>query len=380
MNDCQTKTLDLETNPLLWWSQVGLTLGFPPVTGSHFLPLRVVVTALILLQVPIVTGHVHSINDSVSNEQAADDYEFIIRQLVRTHVISMSEISDCLKFDLVLLGMGPNGHVASLFPNHSVLGENYKWVTFITESPKPPPERITFTLPVINSASNVAVVATGISKVEALHLAIDDVGTVCHCRRGWFSQPMIMIPVSFFEESNNAHYNSIAIIDADGTYLGLYRKSHIPDGPGYQEKFYFKPGDTGFKWFPESARAMALQGAEILYYPTAIGSEIQDAGIDSCDHWRGVIQGHAGANEIIETEHGNSGITFYGNSFITGIPITGPTGEIVASADDKEEAILVAQFDLDKIKSKRHSWGVFRDPRLDLYKVLLTLDGSNPQL
>ncbi|KAJ4841970.1 hypothetical protein Tsubulata_020128 [Turnera subulata] len=212
----------------------------------------------------------------------------------------------------------------------------------------------------------------------------------------------VVIPVSFFEEANNAHYNSIAIIDADGTDLGLYRKSHIPDGPGYQEKFYFNPGDTGFKvfqtkfakigvaicwdqWFPEAARVMVLQGAEILFYPTAIGSEPQDTGLDSRDHWKRVMQGHAGANlvplvasnrigkEIIQTEHGNSEITFYGNSFIAG-----PTGELVATANDKEEAVLVATFDLDNIKSKRHSWGVFRDRRPDLYKVLLTLDGSNP--
>ncbi|XP_057458411.1 N-carbamoylputrescine amidase [Lotus japonicus] len=212
----------------------------------------------------------------------------------------------------------------------------------------------------------------------------------------------VVIPVSFFEEANNAHYNSIAIIDADGTDLGIYRKSHIPDGPGYEEKFYFNPGDTGFKvfqtkfakigvaicwdqWFPEAARAMVLQGAEILFYPTAIGSEPQDENIDSRDHWKRVMQGHAGANlvplvasnrigkEIIETEHGKSEIKFYGNSFIAG-----PTGEIVSIADDNEEAVLIAQFDLDKIKSMRHSWGVFRDRRPDLYKVLLTLDGKNP--
>ncbi|KAM1856730.1 hypothetical protein FF1_006718 [Malus domestica] len=163
-------------------------------------------------------------------------------------------------------------------------------------------------------------------------------------------------------------------------------------------------GDTGFKvfktkfatiavaicwdqWFPEAARALVLQGAEILFYPTAIGSEPQDGGLDSRDHWRRVMQGHAGANvvpvvtsnrigkEIIETEHGKSEITFYGNSFIAG-----PTGEIVATANDKEEAVLVAQFDLDKIKWKRHSWGVFRDRRPDLYKVLLTSDGSNSPL
>ncbi|XP_042450799.1 N-carbamoylputrescine amidase-like [Zingiber officinale] len=210
----------------------------------------------------------------------------------------------------------------------------------------------------------------------------------------------VVIPVSFFEEENNAHYNSVAIIDADGTDLGLYRKSHIPDGPGYQEKFYFNPGDTGFKvfstrfakigvaicwdqWFPEAARAMVLQGAEILLYPTAIGSEPQDQELDSREHWKRVMQGHAGANlvplaasnrigkETIRTEHGTSTITFYGNSFIAG-----PTGEIVALASDTNEEILVAEFNLDYIKTLRHSWGVFRDRRPDLYKVLLTLDGS----
>lgn len=213
----------------------------------------------------------------------------------------------------------------------------------------------------------------------------------------------VVIPVSFFEEHNNAHYNSVSIIDADGSDLGIYRKSHIPDGPGYQEKFYFNPGDTGFKvfqtkyakigvaicwdqWFPEAARAMVLQGAEILFYPTAIGSEPQDGGLDSREHWKRVMQGHAGANlvplvasnrigkETIMTEHGESSITFYGNSFIAG-----PTGELVALANDKDEDVLVAEFDLDTIKAQRHSWGLFRDRRPDLYKVLLTLDGSCPQ-
>ncbi|KAH7284102.1 hypothetical protein KP509_34G039700 [Ceratopteris richardii] len=212
----------------------------------------------------------------------------------------------------------------------------------------------------------------------------------------------MVIPVSFFEEANNAHYNSIVVIDADGTDLGLYRKSHIPDGPGYQEKFYFNPGDTGFKvfstkyakigvaicwdqWFPEAARAMALMGAEILLYPTAIGSEPQDPGLYSCEHWRRVMQGHAGANvvpliasnrvgkEIIETEHGPSEITFYGCSFIAG-----PTGELVATADEKNEAVLVATFDLNKIRRQRHSWGLFRDRRPHLYSVLLTSDGCLP--
>lgn len=209
----------------------------------------------------------------------------------------------------------------------------------------------------------------------------------------------VVIPVSFFEEANNAHYNSVVVIDADGRDLGCYRKSHIPDGPGYQEKFYFNPGDTGFKvfntkfatigvaicwdqWFPECARAMALMGAEVLFYPTAIGSEPQDGGLDSSQHWRRVMQGHAGANlvpvvasnrvgkEVVETERGPSEITFYGTSFIAG-----PTGEIVAEADGKSEAVLVAKFDLEKIKVKRHGWGVFRDRRPELYKVLLTSDG-----
>ncbi|XLR54383.1 hypothetical protein S83_005055 [Arachis hypogaea] len=202
----------------------------------------------------------------------------------------------------------------------------------------------------------------------------------------------VVIPVSFFEEANNAHYNSIAIIDDDRSDIGIYRKSHIPEGPGYQKKFYFNSGDTGFKVFQtkfakiEVARAMALQSAEILFYPATIGSEPQDQDLDSRDHWKRVMQGHAGANlelfvasnrigkEVIETEHGNSEITFYGNSFIAG-----PTGEIVAAADDKHEAVLVAQFDLDKIKSQRHCLGrgVFHDRRPELYKVFLTFDGTN---
>ncbi|EEF50731.1 6-phosphogluconolactonase, putative [Ricinus communis] len=133
----------------------------------------------ILSKVPIVPSHVHSINDSVSAEEAANEYEFVIRQLVKTRTINVSDISDCPKFDLILLGVGPDGHVASLFPNHSVLDANDEWVTYITDSPKPPPERITFTLPVINSASNVAVIVAGESKAEAVHLAIDDVGPDC---------------------------------------------------------------------------------------------------------------------------------------------------------------------------------------------------------
>lgn len=205
----------------------------------------------------------------------------------------------------------------------------------------------------------------------------------------------VVLPVSFFERANTAFYNSLATIDADGRILGIYRKSHIPDGPGYQEKYYFSPGDTGFQvyrtrhatigtavcwdqWFPESARAMALQGAELLFYPTAIGSEPQDAAIDSQGHWTRVMQGHAGANLMpliasnrIGQEQGEvCGIRFYGSSFIAG-----PTGELVAQADRESEAVLTASFDLDRIALQRASWGVFRDRRPELYSPLLTLDG-----
>ncbi|KAJ4961164.1 hypothetical protein NE237_021074 [Protea cynaroides] len=133
----------------------------------------------LLSKVPVVPGHIYSINDSLSAEEAASEYEFVLRQLVKTRTVDVSEISDCPKFDLILLGMGPDGHVASLFPNHIALDEKEEWIIFITDSPKPPPERITFTLPVINSASNVAVVVTGANKAEAVHLAIDNVGSEC---------------------------------------------------------------------------------------------------------------------------------------------------------------------------------------------------------
>lgn len=206
----------------------------------------------------------------------------------------------------------------------------------------------------------------------------------------------VVLPVSFFERANNAHYNSLAMIDADGRILGTYRKSHIPDGPGYQEKYYFNPGDTGFQvfktryatigaaicwdqWFPESARCMALMGAEVLFYPTAIGSEPQDAGIDSRDHWQRVMQGHAGANLMplvasnrIGVERAEaSSITFYGSSFIAG-----PQGEKVVEAPRDQEAVLTATFDLDRLRAARASWGLFRDRRPELYDPILTLDGQ----
>jgi N-carbamoylputrescine amidase len=206
----------------------------------------------------------------------------------------------------------------------------------------------------------------------------------------------LVLPISFFERANNAHYNSIAIIDADGKRLGTYRKSHIPDGPGYREKFYFNPGDTGFKvwktryarigvaicwdqWFPEAARAMALKGAEILFYPTAIGTEPQDPSIDSKEHWQTVMRGHAGANltplvssnRIGREAMTDSEITFYGSSFIAG-----PQGQMLVEAPRDKEAVLTASLDLAAIRAQRSSWGLFRDRRPDLYEPLLTLDGE----
>jgi N-carbamoylputrescine amidase len=206
----------------------------------------------------------------------------------------------------------------------------------------------------------------------------------------------VVLPVSYFEKADRAHFNSVAIVDADGTVLGNYRKSHIPDGPGYTEKFYFSPGDTGFKvwktrfgmigcgicwdqWFPETARSMALMGAEILLYPTAIGTEPQDPTIDSAAHWQRVMQGHAGANMLplvasnrIGTEEGrnNTSMTFYGSSFIAD-----PTGAKVAEADRTSEGVITATFDLDAIERQRWAWGLFRDRRPDLYGRIGTLDG-----
>ncbi len=207
----------------------------------------------------------------------------------------------------------------------------------------------------------------------------------------------VVLPVSFFERANNAHYNSLVVIDADGSNRGLYRKSHIPDGPGYQEKFYFNPGDTGFKafrtryatigaavcwdqWFPEGARAMALQGAEILFYPTAIGSEPQDPTLVSKDHWQRTMQGHAAANMVplvasnrIGTEQSDGGsLTFYGASFIAD-----ETGGKVAEASGDRQEVITASFDLEAIRAARASWGLFRDRRPDLYDPLLTLDGGS---
>jgi N-carbamoylputrescine amidase len=207
----------------------------------------------------------------------------------------------------------------------------------------------------------------------------------------------IVLPISFYERKNNARYNSLAVIDANGEVLGVYRKSHIPDGPGYEEKYYFNPGDTGFKvwntkygkigvgicwdqWYPEAARCMALMGAEILFYPTAIGSEPENPEVDSKDHWQRCMIGHSAcnlmpvvaSNRIGSEAADDSSINFYGSSFITNA-----IGEKVAEAGRDEETVLIAEFDLDAIAEQRIEWGIFRDRRPDLYKAILTYDGVN---
>ena len=210
----------------------------------------------------------------------------------------------------------------------------------------------------------------------------------------------VVLPCSWFERANRAFYNSLAMIDADGSMLGIYRKSHIPNGPGYQEKTYFNPGDTGFRvwntrygkigvgvcwdqWFPEAARSMALLGAELLLYPTAIGSEPPPAlTLDSSGHWQRTMQGHAAANIVpviasnrIGTEHATQDptleLTFYGHSFIAD-----HTGAILAQADTASETVLLHEFDMDAIRSYRDAWGIYRDRRPDLYQTVATLDGG----
>lgn len=208
----------------------------------------------------------------------------------------------------------------------------------------------------------------------------------------------VVIPVSFYEKDVNVLYNSVAVIDADGTVLGVYRKTHIPDDHFYQEKFYFTPGNTGFKvwqtkygtigvcicwdqWFPETARAMAVQGAELLFYPTAIGSE-PIIECDSMPHWRRCMQGHAGSNlmpviaanriglESVEPCKENamqsSSLNFYGSSFMTD-----ETGELLETASRDKEEILIHTYDLDEIAANRLSWGLFRDRRPECYGDIL---------
>jgi len=205
----------------------------------------------------------------------------------------------------------------------------------------------------------------------------------------------VVIPVSVYERAGLALFNTTVVLDADGRTAGIYRKSHIPQNPGYEEKYYFSPGDTGFKaldtaygrlglgicwdqWFPETARALVLDGAEFLLYPTAIGSEPADPSYDSMSHWQMVMRGHAAANIVpvivsnrigAETEDGTT-VNFYGSSFIAG-----PTGDLVECADRSSAQILTSTFDLDAVRALRTTWGVFRDRRPDLYGSLTTLDG-----
>jgi N-carbamoylputrescine amidase len=197
----------------------------------------------------------------------------------------------------------------------------------------------------------------------------------------------VVIPISFFEKDGPRYYNSVAIADADGAVVGVYRKSHIPDGPGYQEKYYFRPGDTGFKawrtragtigvgicwdqWYPEAARALVLAGAEVLFYPTAIGSEPYDAALDTHKQWQRAMQGHAVANAVPIVAANRTGLEendgvrqkFYGHSFIAD-----HRGELVESFGEKDEGVLVHTFDLNEIERYRADWGFFRDRRPDLY-------------
>ena len=211
----------------------------------------------------------------------------------------------------------------------------------------------------------------------------------------------VVLPINVYERAGQATFNTVVVLDADGAALGTYRKSHIPDGPGYTEKYYFNPGDTGFRawptrhgvvgiaicwdqWFPEAARCMALAGAEVLLYPTAIGSEPPDPDYDSSAHWQRTMQGHAAANLMpvvaanrygFEQGRADRSITFYGSSFITD-----NTGAMVVEAGRDGDAVLTATFDLDALAVQRSGWGLFRDRRPDLYGPILTLDGtSNPR-
>ncbi len=201
----------------------------------------------------------------------------------------------------------------------------------------------------------------------------------------------VVIPVSFFENDGPHYFNSVAVADADGEILGVYRKSHIPDGPGYQEKYYFRPGNTGFKswktkhgvigvgicwdqWFPECARAMVLAGADVLFYPTAIGSEPYDTALDTHKRWQRAMQGHAvanavpvvAANRIGLEENGAATQLFYGHSFISD-----HTGALVENFGARDEGVLVHSFDLAEIESYRADWGFFRDRRPELYGALV---------
>lgn len=204
----------------------------------------------------------------------------------------------------------------------------------------------------------------------------------------------VVLPISFFERAGNVFYNSLVVIDADGKVLDTYRKTHIPDGHAYEEKFYFSPGDTGFKvwntvhgkigagicwdqWFPETARTLALMGAELLFFPTAIGSEaVLDR--DSRGHWQRTMQGHAAGNMIpviasnrIGVEEDDTSMEFYGSSFITN-----EFGEIIQQASSDKEEVIVAEIEMDTARKNRRSWGIFRDRRPEMYHKILSMDAS----
>ncbi|MNR09925.1 N-carbamoyl-D-amino acid hydrolase [compost metagenome] len=212
----------------------------------------------------------------------------------------------------------------------------------------------------------------------------------------------VVLPISWFERAGNAYFNSLAMADADGRLLGVYRKTHIPNAIGYQEKEYFSPGDTGFRvwdtaagrigvgicwdqWFPEAARAMALQGADLLLYPTAIGSEPGAAALDSRDHWQLTQRGHAAANIMpviaanrigreVATQDPELQMRFYGSSFITD-----HKGALLAEADRDSQGVLVQELDLGTMAEERLSWGIYRDRRPEMYGALLSLDGRSHQ-
>jgi N-carbamoylputrescine amidase len=219
--------------------------------------------------------------------------------------------------------------------------------------------------------------------------------TVTHFRRV-AADLGVVIPVSVYERAGMALFNTVVVVDADGEVVGHYRKSHVPQAPGYEEKYYFSPGDTGFEpfataygklgiaicwdqWFPEAARALVLRGAEILMYPTAIGTEPNDPGVDSMEHWRIVMRGHAGANmvPVVAANRvgreitGNVSMTFYGSSFIAD-----HLGALAVTADRESEQVLVQSFDLEDCRAYRQAWGCFRDRRPDLYGALMSQDGS----
>ena len=199
----------------------------------------------------------------------------------------------------------------------------------------------------------------------------------------------VVLPLSYFEKSGNDYFNSLVMIDADGTVMENYRKTHIPSGPGYEEKFYFKPGDTGFRvwqtahakigvgicwdqWFPETARSLALMGAELIFYPTAIGSE-PEIHVDSKEHWQRVQQGHSAANTVpviaanrIGEERGEScTLTFYGSSFMSDY-----TGQKIAEASRDEETVIYAEYDLEENRRQKEYWGLFQDRRPEMYEKI----------